>query len=69
MTFHDWVIKEAKKQKQSKTAFMRALAKKCSVSYPTLRLLERGGNISMYDKAKVISAATRGAVSVQELCE
>lgn len=52
-----------------KTAFLRELAEKSGVSLLTLQNVERGGRIVRYDKAKQVSKATGGKVTIRDLCE
>ena len=53
----------------TKTAFLRELSDKCSVSLLTLQGVERGATMRRYDKAKAVSESTGGKVTVQDLCE
>lgn len=52
-----------------KTDILKELAKASKVSLLTLQNAERGGKISTYMKAKAISEATGGQVTVKDLCE
>lgn len=69
MKLSDWVAKEAKRQSEFKTNVLKRLAKQSGVSLLTLQIVERGGNMDSYGKAKQVSEATGGKVSVKDLCE
>ena len=45
------------------------LARETGVSYKTVRAVAKGAILARYPIAKVLSEATKGAVSVEELCE
>lgn len=45
------------------------ISEESEVSMVTLRHVMSGMKLKLYEKAKAISTATRGKVSVQELCE
>lgn len=69
MKFTEWVAKKAKKENDFKTNILKALSQKCGVSLLTLQNVERGGRMDSYAKAKQVSEATGGKVTVQELCD
>lgn len=69
MKLSEYVAAEVEKQSKNKTTILKELSKKCNVSLLTLQGAERGATMRMYDKAKAVSDATGGAVSVSELCE
>jgi len=69
MNFSEYVDKEAKKQKISKSQFMREFAVKCGVAYITVTNVARGIKLVRYDKAKSVSDATGNKVTIKELCE
>lgn len=64
-----WVNKQAEKLGVYKTNVLKDLAKKSGVSFLTLQILERGGKMQNYDKAKAVSEATDGKVTIKDLCE
>lgn len=55
--------------KTSRRAILEPLSVKAGVSFTTLSNVDRGARITRYDVAKAIEGATRGAVTVRELCE
>jgi hypothetical protein len=69
MKLAEYVQGEVTRRNKFKTTILKALAKKSGVSYMTLTIVERGGKMVHYDKAKCVSQATGGAVTVEELCE
>lgn len=75
MTLDRYVVAELKKlnanggKRVGKTEFLKRLAEKSNVSLLTLQNVERGGKIVQYPKAKQVSAATGGKVTVKDLCE
>lgn len=69
MKLQVWVNKEAEKNNIYKTNVLRDLAKKSGVSFLTLQIVERGGKMSNYEKAKKVSEATQGKVTIKDLCE
>ena len=74
MQFADWIVKEIKRRKKTepkvnKTQIIREISEKCGVSKVTVENASRGLTLQRYDKAKAISDATDGKVSVAELCE
>jgi len=68
MKFEEWVDRE-KGEVVSRTTFLREFSTKCDVSLQTLQFVVKGGRISLYNKARDISVATGGDVSIPELCE
>lgn len=69
MKLSEWVAAKAKKTKKTKTAILKELATVSGVSLLTLQIAERGAPLSRYPKAKSISEATKGAVTIEDLCE
>lgn len=76
MTLDRYVVAELKKLNPpggprvvGKTEFLRRLAEKSGVSLLTLQNVERGGKIVQYPKAKQVSDATGGKVTIEDLCE
>lgn len=74
MTFKDWVDKKALAMCTNKTAVLTAmsealLAAGTPISLHTLSTLERGSKLRNYPRAKALSEATNGQVSIAELCE
>lgn len=69
MKFPKWVAEQVKKSGKSKTKVLKEFSVKCGVSLMTLQTAERGGLLRHYEKAKQVSKGTRGAVTVEELCE
>lgn len=69
MKLSEYIHKEMKKKNINKTEVLKRLAEKSKVSKLTLHNVSKGGCMTMYDKAKAVSEATRGAVTVKELCE
>lgn len=76
MTLAKYIEVELKRRRKAsengsvhKTAILKELSEKCSVSLLTLQNVERGGKIRLYQKAKAISDATGGVVKVEDLCE
>jgi hypothetical protein len=67
MKFEAWV--EKKREKTSRTAFLRDFSKEVKVSLMTLQHVARGGRVVLYYKAQSISDATGGEVTIPELCE
>jgi hypothetical protein len=63
------VTLEIEKTGKNKTAVLKDLAKTSGVSLLTLQSVEKGATLRLYDKAKAISQATKGVVSVDELCD
>ena len=53
----------------TKTQFLTELSQRCGVSLLTLQNLERGSRLVNYTKAKAVSDATGGQVTIKELCE
>lgn len=66
MTFSEWI--DTARGDESRTQFLKALSKKAGVSLATLQLASRGGRVGLYQTASMISSATDGAVTIQELC-
>jgi transcriptional regulator with XRE-family HTH domain len=64
-----YVAREIEKTGSNKTTILRELAKKSGVSLLTLQGVERGATMRLFDKAKAISVATGGEVTVMELCD
>jgi len=69
MKLSNWVAKQGKQHDLGKTAVLRNLAKLSEVSLLTLQIVERGGQMNNYKKAKAVSEATKGKVTITELCE
>ena len=67
MKFEDWV--EKKRGKTARTQFLRTFADQSGVSLQTLQSVAKGGRMSLYAKAQAISDATKGEVSIKDLCE
>lgn len=67
MRFEEWV--DSRRGEQTRTSFLRDFSERTEVSLQTLQFLAKGGRMSLYGKAKVISEATGDKVSVAELCE
>lgn len=69
MKFSEYVQEQVKKRKLTKTKILQGISEKSGVSLLTLHNVSKGGRMTIYDKAKSISEATGGKVTVQELCE
>jgi len=67
MTFEAWV--ESERGVVTRTKFLKQVAVSTGVSLQTLQFVAKGGRVSLYHKAQIISDATKGAVSIRELCE
>jgi len=63
MKLHEYV------HKNGGTETLQRISEESEVSMVTLRHVMSGMKLKLYDKAKAISDATRGKVSVAELCE
>lgn len=61
MTLQEYLIEHGMTAKE--------FAKKCGVSYTTIKMVRRGQLVKLYAVAKMISAATGGAVEVSDVCE
>lgn len=67
-----WIDKElaGKSRKYNyKSEVIAELSKKSGVSTVTIENASRGLLLTRYDKAKALSEATGGKVSVEDLCE
>jgi len=64
-----WIAKQGNQQGLGKTAVLRNLAELSDVSLLTLQIVERGGQMNNYKKAKAVSEATKGKVKIIDLCE
>jgi hypothetical protein len=74
MKFSEWIDKETVNRRMNRTQIIRELsevltAKGLHISIATLSTCDRGARIKSYWRAKALSDATGGAVSVPELCE
>lgn len=69
MKFPDYVEAQVKKQKITRTQFMRDFAEKSGVAFATISAISRGLKMGQYEKAKQVSDATGNKVSIKELCE
>lgn len=75
MKFSKYVEQELKKlnskgeQKYTKTQYLTEFAERSGVSLLTLQNIDRGSKLVNYNKAKDVSKATKGAVTVKDLCE
>lgn len=69
MKLNTYVASEVKKTGKNKTAILKHLAQESSVSLLTLQGVERGATLEKFSKAKAVSDATGGAVSVLELLD
>jgi hypothetical protein len=62
MTLQEWV------KGQSRGALSR-LSRETGLAYTTVFGIARGKQRARYESAKLISAATEGAVSISEMCD
>ena len=70
MTFKEYVGSQMKRRKvQVSKQILEEIVAESKVSMLTLRGLMRGQKLVRYDKAKAISEATGGKVTIEELCE
>lgn len=69
MKLNTYVIKQIEKTGKNKTTLLKELSAASGVSLLTLQGVERGATMRLYDKAKAVSVATHGEVSVDELCD
>jgi hypothetical protein len=65
----EWVAKEVQRLRTNKTTVLTVLARKARVSLMVLQGVERGARMGQYAKAKAVSEATGGKVTIKELCE
>lgn len=69
MKLNTYVANEVKRTGENKTAILKRLSKESNVSLLTLQGVERGATLEMFSKAKAVSDATKGEVSVLELLD
>lgn len=69
MKLSKWVEKQVKETKEYKTTVLKKLAERSGVSFLTLQKAELGAMMGSYKKAKSVSEATGGKVTVKDLCE
>lgn len=67
MTLHEYV--DLCRDGGTRTLVYRALARASGVHWQTIKDVDRGMRLSNYDKAKALSNATGGKVSIKELCD
>jgi hypothetical protein len=69
MYFSEYVQQQMKRRKLTYSKpILEEILIKSKVSMLTLRGLMKGQKLVRYDKAKAVSDATQGKVSVEELC-
>jgi hypothetical protein len=69
MKLKDWIAQQAKQRQTSKAQVIREVSAKSWVTETTVANVSRGMRLALYAKAKAISDATGGEVTVEELCE
>ena len=69
MKLAKWVEAQVKKTGEFKTHVLKGLSESSGVSLLTLQQVERGGRMTNYTKAKQVSEATGGKVTIKDLCE
>lgn len=69
MTLKDYVDAAVRDRGVTATDVLREVAKDSGVSFQTCSTTYRGAVLQRYDKAKAISDATDGLVTIQALCE
>lgn len=69
MRLNTFVAREVERLGTNRTAVLKDLAKKAKVSLLTLQSVERGAMMRLFDKAKSVSEATGGEVTIMELCD
>jgi hypothetical protein len=69
MRLNEWIDERLAKTKTSRWDVCQELAEKSGVTAQTIANIDRGMRLNTYRRAKALSDATRGAVSVAELCE
>ena len=69
MKLNTYVASEVKRTGENKTAILKKLSKDSKVSLLTLQGVERGATLEMFSKAKAVSEATGGSVTVLELLD
>lgn len=67
MKLRQWVTEQ--KGDRTRRDVLIDLAKASQVSLMTLLAVDRGAVMSQYPKAKAVSEATGGDVTIKELCE
>jgi transcriptional regulator with XRE-family HTH domain len=66
MKLNEWIDSRLKTTRHAAYA---ELAEKSGISVQTIANIDRGMRLNTYSRAKAISDATKGAVTVEELCE
>ena len=69
MTLHEYVDQETERTGVSRRKVLAVLAERSGVSLMTLGPVDRGAKMQNYPKAKAIEDATRGKVTIKDLCE
>lgn len=69
MKLHTYVAREVKNTGQNKTNILKGISKASGVSLLTLQSVERGSTLELFSKAKAVSEATDGQVTVLELLD
>ncbi len=69
MTLEQWIYDQQLTQAKTKTAILKDLATQSGGSLVTLQFVCRGSRLVSYPKARAVSLATGGRVTVRELCE
>ena len=67
MTLHEYV--DLCRDGGTRTRVYRALARASGVHWQTIKDCDRGMRLANYSKAKALSDATDGKVSIKELCD
>lgn len=71
MTFTEWVtsmVENHPKRFRNRPAVYRYVAGVSDVSIQTIYATDRGQKLRLHHKAKALSDATQGAVTIEELC-
>jgi transcriptional regulator with XRE-family HTH domain len=69
MTLHEWIDRRVSALGVSRRAILEDLSDLAGVSVVTLSAVDRGARLGRYDKARALSEATGGKVTIKELCE
>lgn len=64
-----YIAEQARAKNSHKTWQLKELAEKSGISYGTLVIVERGGKMDSYKKAKLVEQATDGKVTIRDLCD